>query len=232
MIKAVVFDLDDTLAPESAFVYSGFRAVAKELSVRTSIEEEVIYDKLIETYKISPKNVFNRVCSDLVIEVNNGFIQLLVEIYRNHTPNIRFYDEIIPLITELRTKGIKLGIITDGFKESQRNKLRVLGAEKYFDKIIITDELGREFWKPHPKSFELMKEMLDVEYHEMIYIGDNFLKDFIAPKELNIRTWWFRNREGVYYHEPPTLQNIDWWFEELKYIMPEILKNLEIENNK
>ena len=40
-------------------------------------------------------------------------------------------------------------------------------------RVILTEELGRKYWKPHPKAFKIMREKLDVEFHEMVYVGDN-----------------------------------------------------------
>lgn len=53
-----------------------------------------------------------------------------------------------------------------------------MDAKKFVDHVIVTDELGREYWKPHPRAFELMKDQLGIEYNEMIYAGDNPEKDF------------------------------------------------------
>ena len=46
-----------------------------------------------------------------------------------------------------------------------------LEAFQDFDKIIVTDELGRDYWKPNGKSFQLMARDLGVDYREMVYVG-------------------------------------------------------------
>ena len=48
-------------------------------------------------------------------------------------------------------------------------------------------------------AFEKMKETLGVKFEEMCYIGDNIKKDFIAPELLKMRSFWFRNVDGLYY---------------------------------
>src|SRR5690554_16976 len=97
-------------------------------------------------------------------------------------------------------KNIKLGIITDGYKETQNNKIKVLELKRYIDKIIVTDELGRDFWKPHPKSYKIMKDYFNVKYEEMIYIGDNESKDFISPEKLGMK-WLKIFRKNSIYNE-------------------------------
>jgi len=199
MIKAVIFDLDDTLAPESEFVYSGLRIIAIELSTRYGLPLMKTYEDLISTFNENPKNVFNRTLETLGIPYTNKDIVDLVNIYRNHFPSSHLYPDVLPVLEQLKSKGIKLGIITDGFKVSQRNKIKALRFEQYFDQIIVTDELGEEFWKPHPKSFEIMKELLDVEYSEMIYVGDNPRKDFYIGCIHPIHTGRVV-RNGIYLH--------------------------------
>ena len=115
-------------------------------------------------------------------------INNLVSKFRNHFPNIHFYDDVIPFITYLKTNGIKVGIITDGYTNAQHQKLKSLNADNYFDEIILTDMYGREYWKPHPKAFEIMKERLEVEFDEMIFVGDNPEKDFFISNIYPIKT--------------------------------------------
>lgn len=197
MIKAVIFDVDDTLVSESSFVYSGYNAVATYLSPKVNIEKGLLHTKLIEHFKKSPKNVFNRFFDEIEYSYNDADIQLLIQLYRSHTPTLKPYEDVDETLIELRKKGFKLGIITDGFAISQNNKLKVLKLRDYVDKAIVTDELGREFWKPHPRAFELMKNSLGVEYEEMIYVGDNPTKDFYIRSVFPIYTVRI-NRSEIY----------------------------------
>lgn len=101
----------------------------------------------------------------------------------------------------LKEKSIKLGIITDGYRETQNNKLKVLQAEKYFDSIIVTEELGREYWKPHPRSFEIISDEFDIQFDEMVYVGDNPKKDFYIRKFYPIHTMRIIRENSVYSKE-------------------------------
>lgn len=188
MIKAVIFDLDDTLISERKYIISGYRHVAKLLSDKVGIDKQLIFDILMELFQSSPKKVFNRLFNKLQMPYVEEDILNLVEAYRNHMPDIQFYDDVLPYLELLKVKGIKTGIITDGYISTQRNKLKVLNTDKYFDHIIVTEELGREYWKPHPKSFEMMNKILKVEFNEMIYVGDNPEKDFYISSVYPIKT--------------------------------------------
>lgn len=176
MIKAIVFDLDDTLIPETEYVKSGFRAIAKEFGSE-------LYEKLWKLFCEDRKNVYQRA----------GFSEeqckRCIEIYRNHFPDIKLDKETEETLVSLKEKGYKLGIITDGRPGGQRNKIKALGLDKVMDYIIVTDELGGgEFRKPNPKAFEVMREKLQVEFDEMMYVGDNPKKDFYIGSVYPITT--------------------------------------------
>ena len=198
MIKAVVFDLDDTLISEKEYVFSGFNVVSKEISYRYDIDREQVFSKMKELFAESTKNVFNRTLEYFHINYMNNEILELIDIYRNHKPKIKFFDDVIPTILELRRRGIKTGIITDGYKETQINKIEALNSRELFDEIIITDELGREFWKPNKKSYEIMASELNISFSEMIYIGDNEKKDFKGANELGILTFKVERENRIY----------------------------------
>lgn len=198
MCKAIIFDLDDTLISEKEYIKSGYKAVSKYIEEKYRLDKEKTYVQLNILFSESTSEVFNRFFEINNIKYEKEDIINLVNCYRNHIPTIKFYDDVIPTITELKKRRIKVGIITDGYKETQRRKLQVLEAEKIFDEIIVTDELGKKYWKPNPKAFELMKEKLNVEYNEMLYVGDNPEKDFYISKIYPITCVRIMRNEAVY----------------------------------
>lgn len=198
MIKAVVFDLDDTLISEKEYILSGFNEVSQHLSKSYNLDREKVYSQLVQLFKENSQNVFNRVLDLHEINYTLDMITELIQVYRQHVPTISLYDDAKVILTELDKSNLKLGIITDGYQLTQRNKLVSLDIERYFDSIIVTDELGREFWKPHAKPYELMKKHLDVQFNEMIYVGDNLSKDFITANKLGMTTIHIKREDGVY----------------------------------
>lgn len=188
MVKAVIFDLDDTLVSEKKYIESGFCHVARILSKKLGITAERIFNELMDLSNENSKKVFNRFLFRHKINYTEDIIMHLVEEYQNHLPKIEFYDDVLPCLEYLRRKGCKTGIITDGYANSQRQKLIAVKAYDYFDEIIITDELGRKFWKPHPKAFEIMRSKLGIKFNEMVYVGDNPEKDFYISNMFPIKT--------------------------------------------
>lgn len=198
MIKAIVFDLDDTLILEKNYIISGYKHISKRLSNHFEISENDIFNILIESFEEDSSRVFNLLYEKLTIRYTIEDIKELIHMYRNHEPDIEFIDGVIPTLEKLKLRGYKLGLITDGYKITQNAKIKVLEACDYFDYIIVTDELGREFWKPHPRAFELMKEELNVGYDEMVYVGDNPTKDFYIKATYPIITFRIKRKESVY----------------------------------
>lgn len=198
MIKAVIFDLDDTLISEYSYVKSGYHAVAEFLANKFLFDSNQVYQELMELFYKNSTLVFNRWYELHGKLYSTEDIQNLVQVYRHHFPNIKFYYDVLPTIKKLKLLGVIIGIVTDGYQETQRQKIRALNAERYFHKIMITDEYGKEYWKPSIKSFELLKGEFNLEYSEMIYIGDNPQKDFIYQKSLGINCYRIIRKRSVY----------------------------------
>jgi len=189
MIKAVIFDLDDTLYQETDYVKSGFCAVAKEFG------DSAVAERLFKLFSDDNKNVYQRA----------GFseeeCQRCIDIYRNHYPDIHLNKEDKSLLQKLKADGYKLGIITDGTPERQKRKIDALGLCGIMDNIIITDGLGGiEFRKPNPRSFELMRDFFGVRFDEMMYVGDNPEKDFYIGSVYPITTVRIANHNSIYYN--------------------------------
>jgi len=186
MIKALIFDLDDTLYYEKEYVLEAFKDVVHYLGNKYDENEEELYNRMQEMLeKLGRGKIFNTICEE------NNFneeIKNLIDIYRNSQPRLKLYDDSKEFLTWARKQGYKLGIITDGCSKVQRNKIKGLDIEDLVDKIIVTDDFGTEFWKPHEKSYIDMINYFNINKNECIYIGDNPNKDFVGARKLGINT--------------------------------------------
>lgn len=198
MKKAVLFDLDDTLIAEEDFIKSGYQTIAQLLAGRCGLLREDLYEELLALYKADAKNVFNRILDAHGIPYAKEEILALVAEYRSHMPDVSFFADVLPTLTILRKRGVKLGIISDGYAVTQQNKVAALKAEKLFDHIILTDTLGRDYWKPDERVFFMMKEAFGLDFSEMVYVGDNPEKDFYIGKDYPILTVRIDRGNGVY----------------------------------
>ncbi len=196
MIKLLVFDLDDTLFPEREFVRSGFQAVGVWMLNKYSVAGffEVAW-KFFEEGKRG--KIFNLTLEQLGVEYGPLMIQELLQIYREHKPTLSLYNDAQWAINYFK-KDKQLGIITDGYLITQRNKVEALKIEANFDTIIYSDLYGRKNWKPSPVSYLKLMELTGCKGTECIYIGDNPRKDFVTAKNLDWMTAQICREGGEY----------------------------------
>ena len=198
MVKAVVFDLDDTLYMEEEFVEHGLKNAANVAETVYGIANA--NEKIRTLYQESKVNVFDRVVKAEKIKDEESAVAGLVKAYRNSEPkSLHCNSGVLDLLKTLKKMGMRTGIITDGIANVQKSKIKALGIREYIDEIVITDELGGvQCRKPNPIGFERMLKGLDVKPQEMVYIGDNPNKDFGIKKYLPIVTVRVDVVNGIY----------------------------------
>lgn len=171
----IVFDLDDTLYNEIDFLISAYKHIARSISIK---DEKKIFATMFSHYR-NGNNVF-----EYLAKKYNHTTAQLIEDYRSHLPQIQLRPDLPELLQLIRMYDGKIGIITDGRAQTQKNKIKALGLESLIDTYVISEEIGAE--KPSKKAFlEIQKKLAGDVYY---YIGDNFTKDFIAPKMLGWKT--------------------------------------------
>lgn len=170
--KVVCFDLDDTLYKEIDFVESGFRLIAE------SEKRPDLLPKMMG-WRERGEDVFFNLNKAIGKETSKTEY---LKIYRYHKPKITLSEGVEATLNELKGREVILGLITDGRSETQRNKIKVLGLDRWFDNenIIISEEFGSE--KTDERNFRFF--MNKYSGSEFMYIGDNPKKDFVVPNRL------------------------------------------------
>ena len=227
MASCVVFDMDDTLYAEVDYCRSGFRAVADWLAKNGSpANGEQIYENLWQVFcGGNHTTTFNKALENLNIDYDDELIGNLVKIYREHYPEISLPPESWAVLENLCGR-YKMALITDGFLPAQELKVDALGIKKYFEYIVYTEQLGREYWKPSPAGFEKVLEYFETTGANCVYIGDNPAKDFIAPNKLGFMTVQLAAATSVHKTEPADKES------QAKYVidsidqLPELLKEV------
>lgn len=188
-VLGIIFDLDDTLYNEKQYIKSGFQAIAEYLNLKDAA------GKLWTCFESGSPAIDTYLSEIGKMEKKED----CVKIYREHMPNIMLKDGVKDNIIELKRKGIKVGIITDGRSIGQRNKIKALGLDEIIEDIIITDELGGEqFRKPCDIAFRIMQRKWMIPFEQIMYVGDNMHKDFQAPKQLGMQWFYVENNDGIY----------------------------------
>jgi putative hydrolase of the HAD superfamily len=189
MITILVFDMDDTLYDEIDYCRSGFKAVSVFLAdQQPNLPAETAFNALWQQFTSgNHTKTFNTALDQLNIKYETPLITSLVNVYRNHKPEITLPESSRQALEQL-TQKYQLALLTDGFLPAQQLKVQALDIRKYFKAVVYTEQLGREFWKPSPAGFEKLITDLRANPKNMAYIADNEKKDFIAPNELGFLT--------------------------------------------
>lgn len=195
MLKAIVFDMDDTLYPEHEYVNSGF------LAVDTHLRHQNIngfYEKAIQLFEQGNNGrIFNEALDMLEVPYEKEEILQLINVYRGHLPSIQLFEDAKMVINSL-SEHYPLALISDGYLVAQQNKVKALKLEEMFTEILLTDSLGRDNWKPSHLPYETIEKRLNLNGNDLVYIGDNITKDFIAAKERGWLTIHIEREQGVY----------------------------------
>lgn len=181
-MKAVIFDLDDTLYPERQFVLSGFRAVATRVLQKYGVQgffesQKALFDAGRR------KKIFDTALALCGLPAEPAVLVDLLQVYRFHSPQIELFSDANQVLQCCRRR-YKTGLITDGYAATQRNKVQALKLTERLDAFVFSDDFGRENWKPSAAPYQEMCRLLQVAPEHCVYIGDNPEKDFITAKKL------------------------------------------------
>jgi putative hydrolase of the HAD superfamily len=192
MISTVIFDLDDTLYDEIDYCRSGFQATARflkhSMKLPEWVTEDAIFRNLLHHFNEGNRTrTFNATLDDMNIEYTDEVIFSLIKLYREHEPTLQLPEDSRKVLDELQGQ-YHLALLSDGFLPAQELKLKALGIVDLFKEVLFTENLGRSYWKPHKKGFEMLLNKLNQPAAQCVYVGDNAEKDFIAPNELGMQT--------------------------------------------
>jgi putative hydrolase of the HAD superfamily len=206
-LKAIVFDLDDTLYPEESYVLSGFRAVAAHAAARIGWPAEQALAELSELHRAGVRgDTFNRWLQARAQD-SPELVAELIAVYRGHKPCLEPFPGVLALLAGLRS-SYRLGLVSDGYLQVQQAKLEALGLEPYLDAVVFSDSLGRASWKPSPIAFEAVLARLGVTAREAVYVADNPAKDFLGSRRLGMHGLRLRTPGCEHAaREPPTREH-------------------------
>lgn len=198
--------MDDTLYDEVDYYKSAFLVVSRAVSGDFGLAEEAVFKTLWEIFNSgNHKTAFDAAAEKLGIVFDGDYIEKLVNVFRNHNPDIHLPSESRTVLENLKGR-YKLGLITDGYLPAQELKVKALGLEKYFDCILYTEKLGREYWKPSPTGFERLLAELGVVANQCVYVGDNLEKDFLSPNQMDFKTVRIIRKRRIHFGKAPSQQ--------------------------
>jgi len=175
-IKAVLFDIDDTLFDTATLV-----KMARMNAVKAMMESGLsIHDihkgyrlllKIVEKHGANYDQHFDRLLEVLGCQRDPKIIAAGIVAY--HDTKLAYLKpdpDVIPTLIALRDRGCKIGIVSNGRSAKQWEKIIRLGLQHFFHTVVISEEVG--FEKPDPKIFDAALKELGVKPEEAVYVGD------------------------------------------------------------
>ena len=188
-IKAIIFDLDDTLLDRSRTFHKYCEYLIENFFPKNIQDKEEIIKRLsvLDNNGYKKRKIF---CKEIIDEYKLNYN--IEEIENNWYEKFNKFcvaEENLIDILEYLTIKYKLAIITNGSNYMQNLKINTLGIVKYFDDIIISENVGIE--KPNRDIFLLSCKNLRIQPFEAVYIGDNFEKDIVGATNAGLKAIWY-----------------------------------------
>ena len=199
-LRAVLFDLDDTLFSTTRFAKSArLNAVRGMIQAGLDLPEEEVLRELEEVIAEFTSN-YDRHLDQLLRRLRpkalqrvNPAVLVASGVAAYHDTKFRElapFDDVKPLLEDLRKAGLRRGIITHGRTLKQAEKLIRLDLLPYLDAdaIFISEQIGIS--KPNPKLYGAALRDLGLDPLEAMYVGDNPAHDIAPPHSLGMVTVW------------------------------------------
>ena len=201
-LAAVVFDLDDTLHNDTHAYQSAACDVAEAIAAAHGVSAAALFEAYIDHTSqywrgLSAEHL-NTPIADSRYELWSSALHsvgiddeaTVREAVQRYGERRRAYYTPFPgtlgLLDTLRARGLKLGLITNGFAETHYEKLELLGMAASFDAVLCADEVGMV--KPDPKIFLHACELLGVEPSRAAMVGDRYFRDIVGARNAGLFT--------------------------------------------
>ncbi len=201
MIKAAVFDLDNTLydydtcncfAMEKLEQYCGEKFSIKPECFRLTYGEarKAVRKRLQYTAASHNRMLYAQIfCERIGVSPVPNAMEMYNCYWDAMLGTMELYDYVLPLFHEMGKRGVKIGILSDLTAHIQHRKLLRLGIGGFIDCIVTSEEAGTE--KPDRKAFEAILEKLHVEPEDCMMVGDSYERDISGAELLGMRAIHF-----------------------------------------
>lgn len=201
MIKAVIFDLDDTLYDYKALERAAFECVGELVRERLGVSEEQCEEAFMRARQVTKAKLGETATSHsrmLYFQKTLEYLDirplyLALEMYETYwgffLDNMLLYPGVRELLEALHEKYIRVGVCTDLLAHIQHRKLRRLGMMDDVDCLVTSEEAGVE--KPAPGIFHLCLEKLRLPAEEVCFVGDNLERDVKGAMAAGLQAVWF-----------------------------------------
>jgi uncharacterized cofD-like protein len=189
-IKAIFFDLDDTLFDCSGSLIENARkrAAGAMVAAGLPLSAEEAYKMQVQLFEqLGPlENVFDRMCEkqQLGKDEKKKIVEAAFNAYNSdEVEQIQLFPDVLPTLRKLRKKGIKTALITSGIFERQKKKIELLGLQDKFDLVLIHD-VEKDASKEEKFSSALLQ--LNLKPSEAGVVGDRIYSEIKIANKLGM----------------------------------------------
>jgi len=195
MIRAVVFDLDNTLVDFMAMKRLAVEAaVAGMMDAGLRITREQIQGHIDQIYKeqgIEYQRVFDQLLQNILGHIDYRILSAGIVAYRRaREAALKPYPHVTPTLVALSKAGVKLGLVSDAPAREAWLRLCFINYHHIFDAVVTFDDTGER--KPSPKPFLMALNRLNVEPGDAIMVGDWAERDMLGAKNVGMLTAFAR----------------------------------------
>ena len=195
MIKAVVFDLDNTLVD---FMKMKRRAIEEAIPAMIDAGLDItpeyakkLIDEIYKEQGIEYQKVFDEFLKRVLQKVNYKVLSAGIVAYRRaREAALTPYPHVYSTLNVLMKMGVKMGILSDAPIKEAWLRLAYLNLHHIFDAVVTFDETGER--KPSPLPFRIILERLNVEAHEALMVGDWAERDIVGASKVGMKTAFAR----------------------------------------
>lgn len=186
-IRAIVFDMDDTLLDRDETMLRFLRAQHRRFGLMAECE---VFCQSVLHYQLGGYGdkllAYQNACRDVGLPRHLGK-ELYDEFIENYGDDSVLIDGVKEVLDALCGK-IALGMVTNGRSRSQRGKIKGAGLERYFDVIKVSGEEGVD--KPEAELFYRCLQELGCQPDEVLFVGDHPVNDVEGAAAVGMRTVW------------------------------------------
>ena len=188
-IKAIIFDLDNTLIDFMRMKKEATRSAMKAMiNAGLKVNETEGYHKLLRIYQklgIESENAFQEYLKEEVGRIDEKMLAAAINAYlKTKNSFLKPCPSAKSTLRELKKRKIKLAIVTDAPKVKAYQRLLAMNIEKYFDFVIGFEDTGKKKKTDIPLKRAIEKLKLDPK--EIMMVGDSVKRDVIPARKLDV----------------------------------------------
>jgi putative hydrolase of the HAD superfamily len=195
MIRAIIFDLDNTLTDFMKMKRAAIdAAVDGMLDAGLTLPREEVASRIYQVYDregIEYQQVFDRFLNEALGRIDYKILSSAIVAYRRARDSyLVLYPHVNLTLVELLKRGLKLAVVSDAPRLQAWTRLAHLQLHQFFDTIVAFEDTGER--KPSPKPFERAIEVLAITPSEAIMVGDWPERDMVGAAKVGIKTAFAR----------------------------------------